>query len=659
MDYVQEMLWAAQNGSAEAFNWLYRETYNRNYYIVIKMVKQEQDAMDVLQDTYIKVFQKISSFQYTGEQSFAAWTGKIASNTALDFLRKKNPVLFSDLQTDEENVSLEEEFADESIENQPDLAWDQKETAQIVREMLDCLSEEQRVCIILRYLRQMKISEIAQECGCSENTIKSRLNYAKKRLLGEREMLERKGIRLYNVAPVTLLILLLQEDVKAAAAPAAVDLAFANILNEAFYGSSANTFYNGGSMENTAPSPESNSGYWENGNGNWGNSSGNLGKAAYQAGSAAKVGAGKIAAIVVVSVAVAGAAAAVGAGIGMTYYEKTKEASVQEASAEKEEKDHDRPSDDRESSGTAAKGRQDTETEQDAKAEEEIYYEYLNEVLIPEYGLADLKQEGKRTTMQSGERGEFEEENKWLRAEGILSAYIEDLDQDNQKELFVLYWEKEAANDGDGHAMMGEIYEIEGEKAVCKDKMAIDDTYYWQPSQSIDGNFTAAAMNAGDKKYLLFYNFGVYNWFSGDFDDHKMWSVEYKNDKLNVVQKIEADPYADADFAGIIYNGSTYENGAVQTEQIYSVDDNIYSIEQDDARAKAFVNFFQRKGLDVSEIVEEEGFLDGISKTENAELICTLNSRTGESESDEEYFSMREYLDGIDGTNLRNHIANP
>lgn len=166
--------------------------YIKNYYIIIKMLKQEQDAMDVLQDTYIKVLQKLSSFKYTGSQSFASWTGKIASNTALDFLRKKKPLLFSDLNTENENIQ-ELEFEDKSVENQLELALDQKETERIVQEMLECLSEEQRVCVILRYVKQMKISEIALECGCSENTIKSRLNYAKKRLLDEREALEKKG----------------------------------------------------------------------------------------------------------------------------------------------------------------------------------------------------------------------------------------------------------------------------------------------------------------------------------------------------------------------------------------------------------------------------------------------------------------------------------
>lgn len=189
MEKVQEMVLAAQEGDMEAFSWLYQETYNRNYYIVIKMVKQEQDAMDILQDAYVKIFQKLSSFHYSGSKSFASWTGKIASNTALDFLRKKNPIFFSEMQGEDDEDTPALEFEDESVENQPELAFDRKETARIVQELLDCLSEEQRICVILRYVREMKVSEIAAECGCSENTVKSRLSYAKKRLLGEQPRL--------------------------------------------------------------------------------------------------------------------------------------------------------------------------------------------------------------------------------------------------------------------------------------------------------------------------------------------------------------------------------------------------------------------------------------------------------------------------------------
>lgn len=219
MEKIQEMVAAAQKGDMDAFGWLYEETYNRNYYIVIKMVKQEQDAMDILQDAYVKVFRSLHSFRYNGSQSFASWTSKIASNTALDFLRKKNPVLFSQMQTEDGEELPVPEPEDESVENQPELALDRKETAQIVQELLECLSEEQRICVILKYVREMKVSEIAAECGCSENTVKSRLSYAKKRLLGERETLEKKGVRLYNVAPFTLLTMLLGKEADVYPAP--------------------------------------------------------------------------------------------------------------------------------------------------------------------------------------------------------------------------------------------------------------------------------------------------------------------------------------------------------------------------------------------------------------------------------------------------------
>ena len=138
MEKMQEMLLAAAEGSQEAFEWLYRETCDRNYYIALKMAGQEQDALDILQDAYVKIFQKLDSFRYTGGQSFASWTGKVVSNTALDFLRKKRPMLFSDFK---EDGGPDFDLEDETVEHQPEMAFDQKETAQIVQELLGCLSE--------------------------------------------------------------------------------------------------------------------------------------------------------------------------------------------------------------------------------------------------------------------------------------------------------------------------------------------------------------------------------------------------------------------------------------------------------------------------------------------------------------------------------------
>ena len=99
---IKQLVERALQNDHEAFSQLYYQTYDRNYYLVLKLVKSEQDTEDILQDTYIKILSKLSQYQYKGENSFASWTSAIASNTALDFLRKKRPTLFSELSEDED-----------------------------------------------------------------------------------------------------------------------------------------------------------------------------------------------------------------------------------------------------------------------------------------------------------------------------------------------------------------------------------------------------------------------------------------------------------------------------------------------------------------------------------------------------------------------------
>lgn len=205
----------AKAGNQEAFSALYQATYGRNYYVVLKMVNREADAEDILQDAYVKIYNKLNQFTYTGENSFASWTTKIVSNTALDFLRRKSPVLFSEMGEEEENTVFDIE--DNSISVRPDLSLDQKETSRIVQELLDELSDEQRICVIMYYVEQLSIAEIAEQCACPEATIKSRLRYARIKLQGQGERLEREGINLKRITPLALLLFLLQQEMAQAA----------------------------------------------------------------------------------------------------------------------------------------------------------------------------------------------------------------------------------------------------------------------------------------------------------------------------------------------------------------------------------------------------------------------------------------------------------
>lgn len=632
MEKAEEMFLAAKEGSEEAFEWLYRETYSRNYYIVLKMVKQEQDAMDILQDAYVKIFQNLPSFHYTGSQSFISWTGKIASNTALDFLRKKRPILFSDLQADGADGGLEIEWADESVENQPELVLDQKETAQIVQKMLECLSEEQRICVVFRYLRQMKISEIARECGCSENTVKSRLNYAKKRLSGEREALEKKGIRLYNVAPFTLLVFLLEEDAKAACVPMEVTEASASIFQQAFGGQDAVSLFQKGKISAGAKT-------------------------------AAGHGAGKIAAVAAASLFLAGAGTfllhfptgenmdgrmtetEVAAGTGrITETEETESFEIAEETIP--------------ATKTVLNERPEGSLE-----EEEIYYEYLNHVLIPEYGLADLQQDSQITMYFDDQSSRISEENEWFEPKGIVSAYIDDLDFDGQKELFVIYWEKEVT-EGEYNTfydMTGAVYEIEGEKVVYQDKMRLSNGEHdWEKYRESMGNFSVAVMKAEGRKYLLVYK-GHLVWgaFSDGSTDRAMWTAEYKDGKVTMVQEMRIAE-AEHDHGGIPYVGITYEGGKEKTEILYAgwaqPEKGPYP-----TLKEAFVSFFQRKGLDVSEFVENvenlgNEHLEELTHTEDAALICTLNSMSSDYEMDDLKQSLHMIFEGKDETHLREHV---
>ncbi len=103
-------------------------------------------------------------------------------------------MLFSDLSKQDEEDYPECEIQDELIQNQPESSYTQKEVQNLVRELIDSLSEEQRVCILMFHLEGASIRQIASALECSENTVKSRLNYGRKNLKVKAEELQEKGI---------------------------------------------------------------------------------------------------------------------------------------------------------------------------------------------------------------------------------------------------------------------------------------------------------------------------------------------------------------------------------------------------------------------------------------------------------------------------------
>ena len=205
MTFTEELLAAGGQNDEKALETLYYLTYNNVYHTLKSMIRDEDTVLDLVQDTYIKAFNSLA--QLDKAENFRAWIKRIAANKAKDYIKKAKPMLFSEMSAEED---LEFTFEDDRLEHQPEAVLDKKETARLVSEILDGLSEEQRLVIGMFYYEQMSVREIAETLGCSENTVKSRLNYGRKKVEYQVRQLEKKGVKLYSLAPLAFFLWLLR-----------------------------------------------------------------------------------------------------------------------------------------------------------------------------------------------------------------------------------------------------------------------------------------------------------------------------------------------------------------------------------------------------------------------------------------------------------------
>ena len=210
VDYI-EAVEQAKAGKEEGFSYLYEMTYRNKLYIAMKYMKNEDEAMDVLHDSYVKAFERLSGLQ--DANSFPGWLSTIVANTARNTLRDRHTVNFSDMQReDQDGEAFEYSIADENMTAQPEMACTTKETQEMVQELIGSLSDEQRMCVLMFHIEGYSIKDIATVLGCSENIVKSRLNYGRKNIKAKAEELQKKGYKLYSYTPMALLTYLLMAE---------------------------------------------------------------------------------------------------------------------------------------------------------------------------------------------------------------------------------------------------------------------------------------------------------------------------------------------------------------------------------------------------------------------------------------------------------------
>ncbi|WP_049946136.1 RNA polymerase sigma factor [Butyrivibrio sp. WCD2001] len=202
-------------GKEEGFNAVYSATYNHVYFRAKAYMKDEADAQDLTQIVYIEAYKNIKSLQNT--ESLFGWLDGICHNQGMKLFRKKKDVLPN---VDEEGKDIFETLESNDLASLPELSTDQKETSRIIQEFIDELPEVQKAAVIAYYFDGFSVGEIAQMQNCSEGTVKSRLNYARKFLKEKVEGTEKRdGIRLHAVALPTIwyAIKLMSENTKLSA----------------------------------------------------------------------------------------------------------------------------------------------------------------------------------------------------------------------------------------------------------------------------------------------------------------------------------------------------------------------------------------------------------------------------------------------------------
>lgn len=206
----------AMSGDAEAFQVLYEKTYRSNLYIARKYMKDDAAADDVLQDAYIKIWNNLSSLQ--APEGFVNWARRIVATTALNELRKNTPILFGDLSEDgKDGENIEFEVEDTYVPNNPEISFVENEEQEIIREMINSLSDEQRMCVLMYYIEEMSVNEIAETIGCSTGTVKSRLNYGRKNVKAKAEELQKRGYNFKGLSALAVFVLLFRKGITDAA----------------------------------------------------------------------------------------------------------------------------------------------------------------------------------------------------------------------------------------------------------------------------------------------------------------------------------------------------------------------------------------------------------------------------------------------------------
>jgi RNA polymerase sigma-70 factor (ECF subfamily) len=170
-----ELVMAARTGDEKAYAQLMKRYKNAIYFMLLKMVNNKVDAEDLAIEAFGKAFTNIS--QYEPQFAFSTWLFRIASNNAIDHLRKKRAVTvpLEPLIGNDKSIGIEYNYNARAEADNPEEAFIKEQNAKLLRKAVSALKPRYRTLLELRYFKEYSYSEIADELNLPLGTVKVQL----------------------------------------------------------------------------------------------------------------------------------------------------------------------------------------------------------------------------------------------------------------------------------------------------------------------------------------------------------------------------------------------------------------------------------------------------------------------------------------------------
>ena len=175
---IHQLVRQAQKGNEEAFGTLVQLYHERVYGVVYRFVNNAEEAKDLSQQTWIKVWKKLNTFE--GKAAFFTWVYRVASFVSLDYVRKRKRRRETSIPEGwEPEADVGAESA-ESRQSRPDRALEHAEVGLRFDAALEGLTPEHRMALTLREVEGLSYEDIAKVMNCRKGTVMSRIYYARR-----------------------------------------------------------------------------------------------------------------------------------------------------------------------------------------------------------------------------------------------------------------------------------------------------------------------------------------------------------------------------------------------------------------------------------------------------------------------------------------------